>query len=153
MQINMKSLIKNIAGVKVALSYIGGNTFKLAADGGTFTKGKGGFYSQFADIKTAEVNDNELLITKAEIARLGTYMIYLNGKNTPLNLTGKWVNDNGVDIIISFPSTDLYYYFRRPDCGLVQVNNINGEHCRTEFHHQLGKMKNKFGEEIKVISK
>lgn len=108
----MKNLTTTIGNSKVILSHVANNTFKLTAENGTFRNGKGANYSTGQSINQAAVNGHEIIITKAEIARLGTYMIYLNGERVNL-FTNFTTEDNRTVSIIK--TSDIYYYFRKPE--------------------------------------
>lgn len=133
-------LTKEVEGNTLTLTHISNNTFRLSITGGTFTVGKGAAFADGSAINQPLVEGNSVIITKAEMKRLGTYKLYLNGKDVAANIFSKWFDNKGKQVIFS-DENDFYYYFNRPDCGLVQINNINGEHCMTEFHYALGRTK------------
>jgi hypothetical protein len=133
-------LTKEVEGNTLTLSHISNNTFKLKITEGNFKVGKGAAFADGTSINQPMVEGNSVIITKAEMKRLGTYKLYLNGKDVAATIFSKWIDNKGRQVIF-LDESDFYYYFNRPDCGLVQVNNINGEHCITEFHYALGRTK------------
>jgi hypothetical protein len=148
-------LTKEVEGVTLTFSNVSGNTFKVSATGGAFTLGKGANYSNGATINQPAIAGQSILITKAEIERLGTYKLYLNGKDILATLIGKWIDNKGREIIFA-DASDIYYYFRRPDCGFVQMYRADGSHYATEFHYAIGRTKGRgldTGKEIEVLAK
>jgi len=148
-------LTKEVEGNTLTLTHIANNTYRLAITEGTFTVGKGAAFADGSSINQPLVEGSSVVITKAEMKRLGTYKLYLNGKDVAARLFSKWIDSKGRQIIFS-DENDIYYYFNRPDCGLVQINNIDGEHCRTEFHYAIGRTKGRGTEmfkEIEVLAK
>ena len=127
---------KQVEGNTLTLSHISNNTFKLEITAGYFKVGKGAAFADGTNINQPMVEGNSVIITKAEMKRLGTYKLYLNGKDVAPIIFSKWIDNKGRQVIFS-DENDFYYYFNRPDCGLVQINNINGEHCITEYHYVL----------------
>lgn len=145
-------LNKEVEGKTLTLTHLKGNTFQLTTINGIFSIGKGAYYNDGQPINQPEINKSVAIITKAEMKRLGTYKMYLNGKDVSSAIFGKWIDRKGRQIIF-MDENDVYYYFNRPDCGLVQVNNISGEHCITKFHYSLGRDKDRSGSEIEVLEK
>lgn len=148
-------LTKQVEGKTLTLSHILKNSFKLEISEGNFKVGNGAIFADGSTINQPIVERNSVVITKAEMKRLGTYKLYLNGKDIATNIFGKWTDTKGRQIIF-FNENDFYYYFNRPDCGIVQINNINGEHCITHFHYALGRTKGNgldAGADIEVLEK
>lgn len=149
-------LTRKVDGMTLCLTNIEGNNYRLVAENGDFKIGKGATYSDGTAINQPIVNEHSVIISKAEMKRLGTYKLYMNGKDIKAELFSTWIDSKGRELIFS-NENDIYYYFRRPDCGIVQINNVDGNHCRTEFHHSIGKTEYKrFGVttvQIEVLEK
>jgi len=128
----MKSLTKTFNDVVLTITHIKENQYKINVSGDAkITKGKVGYYSDGTPINTPNIVGNDIFITRAEMKRLGTYPVFINKK--PLNLAGIWETENKDKIIISFPESDFYYYFRRPDCVYENTYNEAGEIMFTRF--------------------
>lgn len=148
-------LTKEVEGDTLTLTHVANNTFRLSITQGTFKVGKGAAFADGTNVNQPLVEGNSVIITKAEMKRLGTYKLYLNGKDVAANIFSKWIDKKGRQVIFS-DENDFYYYFNRPDCGLVQRMNINGEHCGTAFHYAMGRTKGSGIDsrtEIEVIAK
>lgn len=133
-------LTKTVETTTLTLRAINNTTFELSASQGTFTIGKGASYSDGTAINQPEIKGNAVIITKAEIKRLGTYFLYLDGKSMQGLLLSTWVDGKGRNLIFA-NENDLYYYFTRVDCGIVQEYRHDGSHFATIFHYVLGKTK------------
>lgn len=128
-------LTKTINGKTISLSQVDGNDFLLKGEF-SFKAGKGANYSDGTAINQPKISETEVKITKAEIKRLGTYNLLVDGEK--FSCYGEWLDEKGR--IINFNSeTDIYYYFRRPDCGIVKtVQNGTGHVYYSGFHYKLG---------------
>ena len=135
---NALILKKAIGDAVLTMEHMKDNTFRLSITNGSFTTGKGAIYSDGTPINQPEIKGNSVLITKAEMKRLGTYKLYLNGKDIQAHVFGKWIDHLNRELLFK-SENDFYYYFRRPDCGIVRIMDINGKHCMTAFHfHKIG---------------
>lgn len=148
-------LTKEVDGMTLCLTNVSDNNYRLVAEDGTFKVGKGASYSDGSAINQPKVNEHSVMISKAEMKRLGTYKLYLNGKDIKAELFSTWKDSEGRELIFTDES-DIYYYFRRPDCGIVQRYRADGSHYATDFHYAIGRTEgSKYGrkESITVLSK
>ncbi len=110
-------LTKEVEGNTLTLAHISNNTYRVSITEGLFTVGKGSAFSDGSAINQPLVEGSSVIITKAEMKRLGTYKLYLNGKDVAASLFSKWVDNKGRQIIFS-DENDIYYYlpelFRSP---------------------------------------
>lgn len=148
-------LTKQVDGITFTLRANDKKMYHIAASDGTFVNGKGAAHSTGNSINQPLVTSFEAWLTRSEIDRLGTYKTYHNGKDISVIVFGKWIDRNGRELILH-DSSDIYYYFNRPDCGIAQLNNIHGEHYRTAFHYKPGQIKGRgvdASEKLEVLSK
>lgn len=130
-------LTQQVDGGILTLAHVADNTFRLSISKGVFVNGKTG-YTEAGPINQAVIDGSSVLITKAELKRLGTYMLYLNGKDAAYRIFGSpWYDWKGRPVIFS-DADDVYYYFRRPDCGIRKDYDINGKMYGTTFHRPVG---------------
>ena len=123
-------LTKAFGGATLSLIYAGDNAFKLEINKFKFSKGKSDYYSANKPVNTANlISESEIIITLAEIKRLGTYKIYADGKE--ISFFGEWIDHGGKRLYFQ-SENDFYYYFRRSDCGIICYEN------NTIFHNKLG---------------
>lgn len=120
----MKTLTKKIGNETITLTHVKDNMFKIASENTSFTKGKQPASGIADNLKICD-DGKTLFLTKKQMMRMRTYMVYLNNKQVLLD--ENWINNNGVEIVITDPAVDIYYYFRRADCGIFQSYCIGSE--------------------------
>ena len=137
------------------MTNIGDNTYELTVGDATLKLGKGTYFGTsdgFTAIDQPTVSGNKVTITQSEIKRLGSYKLYINGVDAAVVFFSTWTDRNGREL--SFMEDNcFYYYFRRKDCGVVVVNNVHGEPCRTDLHYALGRTQDSLGRAIEVLEK
>ena len=123
-------LTKKVENNSIIFSHINENTFKLTFNAGKSTIGKGGYSSNGEAINLPKVKENSIIITKSEMKRLGTYKAYYNGIDLEKIIFGAWQDKKGRTLFFE-NENDVYYYFRRHDCGLILKEN------QTIFHKPI----------------
>lgn len=125
-------LTKSFGNANITLQQVEGNLFKITTDSGTFTNGRQVVYSDGSEIGHARIEGgNTLFITKQQMKRIETIRTYHNGEIITPMLFSEWsdVKGNG----LHFQSQDdFYYYFNRPDCGIILNERT------TIFHKKIG---------------
>jgi len=131
----MKLTTSTGLGKAVTLTNPEGNTFFVECPSALFTKGMPRHVQvgdQIMPLESPQIGDGYCMVTRKQIIRMNTEQVFIDGKNLLSLLFYKaWTDSKGRAIRFAFAS-DLYYYFRRPDCGV-----IIGEAGRTTFHRPL----------------
>lgn len=128
----MRNLSKKVGNIIVTITHHKENTFKLSLSEGCFRNGKNS-----PQISQAKINGNEAFVTKAQIKRAKTILLYIEGQPKAIDFTGEYMTDKRQMVKILTPEIDLYYYFRREECGVKNILQANSSNLAyTVFHEK-----------------